>query len=550
MPYAQHHYPFENKECFKNLFPADFIGEGIDQTRGWFYTLLVISTALFNKAPFKNLIANGLVLASDGQKMSKRKKNYPDPTEIINAYGSDALRLYLISSPVVRAENLRFNEKSVREVVKDVFIPWFNSFRFLFQNIEIFVTESSNGNYEFDKNLFTKESLRDFNIMDQWILSFMQSLIHYVDVEMKQYHLYNVLPKLTAFIEQLTNWYIRMNRQRLKGMCGPKDSFYALSTLNKVLLDLVKLMAPFTPFICEYMFKYLQVLNKNFQRSKKLDSIHFKMIPKANFDLIHVNIERSVLRMQTVVELGRILRDRKMVPIKYPLNEIVIIHNNEEYLHDVEILRTFVLMELNVRKLVLSNDRNKYDVKLRAEPDFKVLGNKFKSLLIPVSQEIKKLSSDDIEMTLKNGFLNVLGHRIEATELRLIHYVDSDSKMFENFEVNSDNDVLILLDMTVDKSMNDEGMSREIINRIQKLRKKARLVPLDDVLVYVETQSDYLVSIIETFRDNIEQQIKAKLLYQKDFADFPNKIIEEKFDLKNDRFLHLILCWTKVENND
>lgn len=181
MPYAQNHYPFENKAAFEKNFPADFIAEGIDQTRGWFYTLLVLSTALFNKPPFKNLIANGMVLAADGQKMSKSKRNYPDPMVVINNYGADALRLYLVNSPVVRAENLRFKEEGVRDILKDCFLPWYNAYRLLFQNIELY---SKNTNEQF--KLYSLKRLNTDNIMDKWILSFTQSLVKFVKSEMKR----------------------------------------------------------------------------------------------------------------------------------------------------------------------------------------------------------------------------------------------------------------------------------------------------------------------------------------------------------------------------
>jgi isoleucyl-tRNA synthetase len=180
MPYAQSHYPFENKKLFEDNFPADFIAEGVDQTRGWFYTLLVLSTLLFGKPPFKNLIVNGLVLAADGQKMSKSKKNFPDPMEVVNKYGADALRLYLINSPVVRAENLRFREDGVRDILKDVFLPWYNAYRFLVQNIEWFEKESKE-KFVFNRSLLLKNN----NVMDKWISSFTQSLVRFVKSEMK-----------------------------------------------------------------------------------------------------------------------------------------------------------------------------------------------------------------------------------------------------------------------------------------------------------------------------------------------------------------------------
>lgn len=235
MPYAQQHYPFA-KGAFEQSFPADFIAEGIDQTRGWFYTLMVISTALFNKPPFKNLIVNGLVLAADGKKMSKRLKNYPDPSDVINKYGADALRLYLINSPVVKAESLKFQEKGVSDVIKDVFLRWYNAYRFLVQNVLRLRKEGREFKYDPEVAKGSK------NIMDRWVLASTNSLIRFVRQEMEAYRLYTVVPRLVKFIEELANWYVRLNRDRLKGKEGIEQEKLALSTLAVVLLTLCRAM--------------------------------------------------------------------------------------------------------------------------------------------------------------------------------------------------------------------------------------------------------------------------------------------------------------------
>lgn len=226
MPYAQKHYPFENKKAFEDTFPAHFIAEGIDQTRGWFYTLIVLSTHLFGKPPFQNVIVNGLVLAEDGTKMSKSKKNYPDPNILFQKYGADAVRLYLISSVAVAGGDLRFKEQEVKETIRDVFLPWYNAYRFLVQNIRRHQVDT-NTTFMYDESLVGKSD----NIMDQWILSYAQSLIKSVKAEMEAYNLNKVVPQLLNFVEQLTNWYVRFNRKRLKGETGPEDCIHALTTL-------------------------------------------------------------------------------------------------------------------------------------------------------------------------------------------------------------------------------------------------------------------------------------------------------------------------------
>lgn len=530
MPYAQLHYPFENKKEFDDIFPANFIAEGIDQTRGWFYTLIVLSTALFNKPPFKNLIANGLILASDGQKMSKRKKNYPDPMEIVTKYGADALRLYLVNSPVVKAENLRFKEEGVRDVIKDVFLPWYNAFRFLMQNVERIVQEDKI-TYKF------KETAVRENVMDKWITSFTQSLINFMKQEMAAYRLYTVVPRLTKFIDHLTNWYVRMNRKRLKGESGIKDCQVALDTLFGVLFDMIRIMAPFTPFLTELMYKVLRQLLSG----DSLESVHFNMIPEPKLDLIDKNIERAVQRMQAVIELGRVLRDRKTIPIKYPLPEMVVIHRDDTYLHDVKSLEKYVLEEMNVKKVQFTCDKEKYGITLRVEPDHKILGARLKGDFKAVTQALKDLDNHQCEKLIADGFVELIGNRIDVSEVRVIFQAQGN----DQYEAHSDNDVLILLNVTPDQEMLDEGFAREIINRVQKLRKKAHLVPTDEVDVFysVDKNSD-IVRIINSHREFIETTVKAPMIPGDKIAASKPVVIEETQELKGSQ-LKLVITWRK-----
>ncbi|XP_077291479.1 isoleucyl-tRNA synthetase [Arctopsyche grandis] len=538
MPYAQQHYPFENVKEFDEYFPADFIAEGIDQTRGWFYTLLVISTALFKKPPFKNLIANGLVLASDGQKMSKSKKNYPDPLEVVKKYGADALRLYLINSPVVRAENLRFKEDGVRDVIKDVFLPWYNAYRFLMQNIERIVQEDKI-NYVYDPKLaFT--TYKSDNIMDKWILSFTESLSLFVKTEMKAYRLYTVIPRLTKFISNLTNWYVRMNRKRLKGETDEKDCRIALDTLCGVLMSMISLMAPFTPFLTELMYQTLSKITVD----RGEESIHYTMMPSPRLELVDVDIERAVQRMQNTIELGRVVRDRKNIPMKYPLPELVIIHQDPNYLSDILSLEKYVLEEMNVRKITVSTDKVKYGISLRAEPDHKTLGARLKGDFKAVTQAIKALSDDQVQAVISKGYLETTGHQIDLSEIRLIFQSTGAS---DKYEAHSDNDVLILLDILPDQEMMDVGIAREIINRVQKLRKKAHLVPTDEIDVYysVSDLKSEIQRVASSHNKFIETSLKATFNQSKKGDDLKNVVIEEVVELKDVK-LNLIITSKNV----
>lgn len=532
MPYAQQHFPFQNHNMFYDIFPADFIAEGIDQTRGWFYTLLVISTALFGKAPFKNLIANGLVLASDGQKMSKRKKNYPDPMEVVNKYGADALRLYLISSPVVRAENLRFKEEGVRDIIKDVFLPWYNAFRFLMQNVEVYVEENKCG------FIYDEKDLAPTNIMDRWILSFTQTLLKFVGKEMKLYHLYNVLPRLTKYIDYLTNWYVRMNRKRLKGEAGQEDCKQALLTLFNVLFNIVKIMAPFTPFLAESIYQYLKAL---LPASTAMDSVHYFILPKPNEDLIDHKIERGVARLQAVIDLGRIIRDRNNLPLKIPLPEIFVLHQDEVYLADMLELDEYIRLELNVRVVTLSSDRSRFGVAMRAEPDFATLGAKLKNDFKKVTQEIKGFTDAKIREIRTDGFTVVCGHRIERDEFKFILHVNDEST---KKHIENDGDVVVILNANPDQGMIDEGTAREVVNRIQKLRKKAKVVPTDKITIYVEADGEVL-RVCQKLCKDIEQLVKAPFKLLQDAPSNEILILAETQELKNCK---LVVSLRKVSN--
>uniref|UniRef100_A0A665UDA6 Isoleucine--tRNA ligase, cytoplasmic n=1 Tax=Echeneis naucrates TaxID=173247 RepID=A0A665UDA6_ECHNA len=531
MPYAQVHYPFENRKDFEDTFPADFIAEGIDQTRGcaWFLTCSLVHACM---PACVRLCINAFALShscSDGQKMSKRKKNYPDPGLIVQNYGADALRLYLINSPVVRAENLRFKEEGVRDVLKDVFLPWYNAYRFLVQNVQRLKKEEEIL-FLYNENT-TKQS---DNIMDKWIQSFTQSLIQFFKAEMDAYRLYTVVPRLVKFVDMLTNWYVRTNRRRLKGESGTEDCLWALETLFSVLFSMCRLMAPFTPFITEMMYQNLRhLIDPASVDEKDTSSIHYLMLPQVRESLIDKRIESAVSQMQSVIELGRVIRDRKTLPVKYPLKEVVVIHQDPESLKDIQALQKYILEELNVRQLTLSTDKDKYGIRLRAEPDHMVLGKRLKGAFKAVTTSIKELKSEQLETFQKTGSIIVDGHELHEEDLRLMYTFNQNSDSAAQYEAHSDAQVLVLLDVTPDQSMVDEGVAREVINRIQKLRKKGHLVPSDEISVYYHCQpeGEYLDSVIRAHTDFILATTKAPLL------PFPvpgtaSVIIQEKTQLK------------------
>ncbi|KAI4305042.1 hypothetical protein L6164_028432 [Bauhinia variegata] len=478
MPYAYIHYPFENVELFEKNFPGNFVAEGLDQTRGWFYTLMVLATALFGKPAFKNLICNGLVLAEDGKKMSKSLKNYPPPTEVIDDYGADALRLYLINSPVVRAEPLRFKKDGVYGVVRDVFLPWYNAYRFLVQNAKRLEVEGLGPFVPIDHATLQQSH----NVLDQWINSATQSLVHFVRQEMDAYRLYTVVPYLLKFLDNLTNIYVRFNRKRLKGRTGEEDCRTALSTLYNVLLLSCKVMAPFTPFFTEVLYQNLRKACK-----VSVESVHF-----CSFPLEEGNrgdrIEQSVSRMMTIIDLARNIRERHNKPLKTPLREMVIVHPDEEFLDDITgRLREYVLEELNVRSLVPCNDTLRY-ASLRAEPDFSILGKRLGKFMGVVAKEIKAMSQEKILAFENSGEISIANHCLKLTDIKVLRdFRRPDGMTEKDIDAAGDGDVLVILDLRPDESLFEAGAAREIVNRIQKLRKKVALEPTDMVEVYFES---------------------------------------------------------------
>ncbi|EME28776.1 isoleucyl-tRNA synthetase isoform 1 [Galdieria sulphuraria] len=486
MPYASIHYPFEpdSEAVFRSTFPAVFVAEGLDQTRGWFYTLMVLSTALFDKPAFQHCIVNGLILAEDGKKMSKRLKNYPDPIQVTESHGADALRLYLINSPVVRAETLRFKESGVREVVRDVILPWYNAYRFFVQNVKQYELEMDEEFGAIELDLLSKSNV---NEMDHWIESSLASLVLYVRKEMEAYHLYNVVPRLLGFIDSLTNWYVRLNRPRLKGNSGKKEWKTSLTVLGDVLIVFCRLMAPFAPFTSEMIF---QNLKKVAPLDSFADSVHYLMIPEPRLHSIDQKFEQTVSYIQQVILLGRIARDRRNVPLKQPLRKLVIIHRDAQVLEAIRQLESYIVLELNVKQLVYTTEEKQY-VLLRADADGRALGSKLGKDFAKIRSAIQQLSSDDIFELEQSGKLDIEGHCILLEQVKVIRQVKKDITMLqEEYEMVASNDtsgLLIFMDMKQDENLYEEGIARELINRVQKLRKKAGLLPRDEIEVFVDT---------------------------------------------------------------
>ena len=468
MPYAQLHYPFENHDVFKSGFPAEFIAEGLDQTRGWFYTLTVLAAAIFDKPAFNNVIVNGLVLAEDGKKMSKSLQNYTPPDNLMEQYGADALRLYLINSGLVKAEEQRFVDSGVHEMTRRALLPWFNAFSFLKTYAEIDEWSPKDGFSSGD------------NVLDQWMVSRLQTLKEGVSKEMSQYRLYNVVPKLFDFIEDLTNWYIRLNRSRFWGEGMDEDKVSAFNTLYSVLYELSKVMAPFAPFLSEYLFRELSAFSGD--KADK-ESVHLCRFPEFDLDQKASGLEVAVDRMQQVVLLGRQKRESVKIGLRTPLSAITIIHRDESLLEDMKSLEGYVRDELNVREVRYSSDEGGY-IDLAAKPNFSLLGKRLGKNMRDYQKKIGAMTFDEISSFQQSGEI-----RIEE-EVFSLEEIEIFQKPKEGTATISNSFIAIELDCELTPELIRGGYAREVVNRIQRARKEQGFKVSDRVDVIYEAQGE------------------------------------------------------------
>ncbi|KAF9263296.1 isoleucine-tRNA ligase [Marasmius fiardii PR-910] len=492
MPYAQVHYPFENKELFESSFPASFISEGMDQTRGWFYTLLVLSTHLFGKAPWKNLIVTGLVLAADGKKMSKSLRNFPDPNLIINQYGADATRMYLVNSPIVRGDNLRFREEGVKDVISRVLLPWLNSFRFFLAQVAL-LKKTTGHEFKYNPHAGLPQ-----NVMDRWVLARCQSLIKLVREEMAAYRLYTIIPRLLDLVDELTNWYIRFNRKRLKGEDGLEDTLSALNALFETLFTLCRTMSSYTPFLTENLYQTLRLYIPEDPNATDTRSVHFLSFPEVKEEYFDADIERQVARMQKVIELTRNIREKNNIQLKTPLKELLVFHPEESYIADIKPLQRYIESELNVRDVIFSTDESLAGTRYRAVADWPVLGRKLRKDLGRVKNGLPQVSSEDVKSYMATGKLTVDGIDLVEGDLSVQRYLEVDPALYGT---HTDNDVVVRLDIQKHPELQGEWLARELINRVQKLRKRSGLQATDDVDVYYSFEGDTGSELQQAMKD-------------------------------------------------
>ncbi len=488
MPYAQVHHPFAGDGALDRHFPADFIAEGIDQTRGWFYTLLVLSTALFDEPAYKNVIVNGMVLAEDGRKMSKRLKNYPDPVEVLEKFGADALRAYLISSPGVRAGDVRLSEDAIRDVMRQVLLPLWNAQSFFLTYAAVDGWTPQGPPVEVTARL------------DRWILSDLQTVIDTVNQEMERYRLDRVVPVLDAFIDDLTNWYIRLSRARFWKAEDDADKRAAYQTLYEVLVTFSKVLAPVLPFVCESMYQNLTA-KAGFEEA---ESVHLADFPVADQSRRDLELEREVQMARIIVTLGRSLRARQKIRTRQPLPEVTVVARSSHDRQLIADMEALILDELNVKRLVLT-DREEDLVHVTAKANFRELGKRYGKAMRRAAEVIAGFDLSTIRRLESGTAIEVCGEQVTQADI-IVERRERDGHLTDTAD-----GLTVSLSTVLTPELVAEGYAREVKNRVQQMRKEADLNVVERIDVTIGAAPD-LVEQLSPFADYIQGECLAARL--------------------------------------
>ena len=474
MPYAQLHYPFENKDLIdsQSNFPADFIAEGVDQTRGWFYTLHAISTIVFDSISYKNVVSNGLVLDKSGQKMSKRLGNAIDPFEMINSFGADAVRWYMISNSNPW-DNLKFDQEGVAEVKRKFFGTLQNIYSFfsLYANID---------NFEYKE---AKINIDERPELDRWILSELNTLIKKVDDNLENYELTPAARDINDFVqEKLSNWYVRLSRRRFwKGEYN-NDKVSAYQTLYECLLNVSKLISPIAPFYSEHIFQSLNIVTNK----EKFESVHISSFPLSFPDQIDTKLENKINQIRNICSLALSIRKKEKIKVRQPLKKIIIPVKNDAEKKEIIDAKSQIISEINVKSIEFLNDKNSLLVK-ELKPNFKLLGPKYGKIINDVAKEIKALTNSDIEKLENTGKLTLSIGKTEASIT--LDDVEVNYKDIEGLSVASGGGQTIALDLNLNDDLVNEGIAREIVNRVQNIRKNKGLEVTDKIEINIKSSA-------------------------------------------------------------
>jgi isoleucyl-tRNA synthetase len=486
MPFAQYHYPFENKEFFESHYPCDFISEALDQTRGWFYSLLAISTVLFGRSPFKNCIVMGLVQDENGKKMSKHLGNVVDPWDILNKQGADAARWYFYSANQPWLPS-RFSDNAVNEGIRKFIGTYWNTYSFYVMYADI---------DNFDPNKYSLDT-SNLNVMDKWVLSKLNSLVAGVNAKMDAYDISAAARMIQDFTDELSNWYVRLNRDRFWAGEMNKDKTDAFMTLYTALETLTRLAAPFVPFVTEQVYQ-------NIVRSVNPDapdSVHLCEYPSADESLINKEVEKEMALAAKVVELGRAARNASAMKNRQPLSDIYVVAEyelTEEY-------KSIVLNELNIRNYEALKDASSL-MDFSFKPQLRTCGRKFGPKLNAAKEVIAALPGKDTMKALENGpvTITVDGEDFEMTKDDFI----VETVQPEGLSTQEDGGITVSINTVLTEDLIIDGFVREMISKIQNQRKDAGFEVVDRIIINYEG-NDKLAGIIESKKDYIASEVLA-----------------------------------------
>ena len=487
MPFAQHHYPFENKDLFERQFPADFISEAVDQTRGWFYSLLAISTLLFNKAPYKNVIVLGHVQDENGQKMSKSKGNAVDPFDALEKYGADAIRWYFYINSAPWLPN-RFHGKAVQEGQRKFMGTLWNTYAFfvLYANIDNF--DATKYTLEYDK----------LPVMDKWILSKMNTMVKDVDYNLGNYRIPEAARVLQDFVDDLSNWYVRRSRERFWAKGMEQDKINAYMTLYHALVTIAKTAAPMIPFMTEDIYQ-------NLVRSVDKDapeSIHLCDFPTVNEAWIDKDLEADMKELLEIVVLGRACRNTANIKNRQPIGTMYVKAEKKmsEFYTDI------IADELNVKEVKFADDVESF-ISYSFKPQLRTVGPKYGKLLGGIRQALTDINGTAAMNELRtNGVLklDINGNDVELTEEDLL----IETAQTEGYVSESDGETSVVLDTNLTPELIEEGFVREIISKIQTMRKEAGFEVMDKIVVYAHG-NDKIQDVMKTHEDEIKSEVLA-----------------------------------------
>ncbi|MNK58379.1 Isoleucine--tRNA ligase [compost metagenome] len=530
MPYAQWHFPFENKEEFENAYAADFIAEGVDQTRGWFFTLHAIAVMLSEASDeikavnekvgnpgvaFKNVVSNGLVLDKNGNKMSKRLGNAVDPFSTIETYSADATRWYMISN-ASPWDNLKFSLEGLDEVRRKFFGTLYNTYAFfaLYANIDKF---------EIDKNNLSK--IEDRTELDRWILSLLQNLINEVDESYNTYEPTKATRAIQTFVdEHLSNWYIRLSRRRFWKGEMTEDKRAAYETLYTCLETLAQLMSPVAPFFADWLYRNLSVTD-----AQAAESVHLTLWKEADQSLIDNALNERMLYAQDISSMVLSLRKKSGINVRQPLEKILIPSLNGDFEQKISKVADYILSETNVKHIEFITDTHGI-VKKKLKPNFKSLGKKVGKDMSTVKEALENMTQDDIQRLEVDGYINVFGSNNIQHAIDLNDDVEIFAEDIPGWQVTNLGSLTVALDVTITEELKQEGISRELVNRIQNLRKELNFEVTDRIKVSL--QNDNLVAnAVAGNKAYICDEILADTLELTDTVNNANKIVIDDVEL-------------------